>query len=157
LLPDVVVLLAGKELDRDYVATLRKLVDAHQLANRVFFVGEVTDIAAFLSEVDVFCLTTLASGRQEALGVALLEAMASGRACIATDVSGPRDIVRHGIDGLLVPPAQPDVLAFALRECSDPTVRARLGAAARERVLEHFTIEREVADHVALYQELVGR
>lgn len=157
LLPDVVVLLAGKELDTDYVASLRARVEQHGLRDRVFFVGDTSDVPAFLSELDAFCLTTLATGRQEALGVALLEAMACGLACVSTDMSGPHDIVRHGIDGLLIPPAQPEALAAAIKQCMDPAVRARLGAGARDRVMQSYTIEREVADHVALYQELVGR
>lgn len=72
---------------------------------------------------------------------ALLEAMAAGKACIATDTPAMRDYVRDEETALLVPPHDPAALADALRRLtSDTSLRRTLGAAAQEAVLSHFTI-----------------
>jgi glycosyltransferase involved in cell wall biosynthesis len=93
----------------------------------------------------------------EGCPVALLEAMSCGRACVATDVPGSRDLLEHGQSGLIVPPEDPGALAVALRQfAASPGLRQQMGRAARQRVLDHFTIEKEVAAHEALYAEVLG-
>ena len=82
--------------------------------------------------------------------------MACGKACIATDVPGSRDIIEDGISGLLVPPEDPHALANAIqRLIDDPELRQQLGLAARQRVETHYTIEKEVAAHEQLYREIL--
>lgn len=153
--PGVFLWLAGKELDAGYAAELRRQVAELGLQDRVKFLGEVQDVPALLSEVDVVVLPT-ESG--EGLGVALLEAMSSGRACVAMDVPGPRDIIEPGVSGLLVRTGDVAALAEALRELAGrPDRRHALSVAARERVVERFTIEGEVAAHEALYDGLLSR
>jgi glycosyltransferase involved in cell wall biosynthesis len=89
--------------------------------------------------------------------VALLEAMASGCACVATDIPGSRDLVVQGRMGWLVPPEDAGALAEAITHLlAQPQLRAQLGQAARQRVLQHYTIEREVAAHEAMYAEALG-
>jgi glycosyltransferase involved in cell wall biosynthesis len=155
--PDTFLWLAGKEADASHVAGLRALVRDLGLAERVAFLGDVRDVAALLSEVDVFVLPTRNAGRMEGCPVALLEAMSSGRACVATDVPGSRDIVEPGQSGLLVSADDVEALADRIRVLAgDPGRRADLGAAARRRVLENYAIEREVAAHEALYEEILG-
>ena len=89
--------------------------------------------------------------------MALLEAMACGKACIATDVPGSRDVVVNGETGFLVPPEDPDALAEALISLtSSKHLRDRLGYSARKRVEMYYSIEREVQAHVALYEEILG-
>jgi glycosyltransferase involved in cell wall biosynthesis len=117
----------------------------------------VTKPSALLAEADIFALPTWAKWRMEGCPVALLEAMACGKACVATDIPGSRDLVEPGTSGLLAAPQDPLALAGALRQlAASPTLRRQLGAAARRRVLDHFTIEREVAAHQALYDEILG-
>lgn len=153
-IPDVYLWLAGRPLSAEYVQTLKQLVCDLDLENRVSFLGEVGDVPAFLAEVDIAVL----SSRSEGCPVALLEAMASARACVSTDTPGSRDIIEHGKSGWLVPPQDADTLAETLRRlASQPELRLRLGEAARARVVEKFTIEREVEAHGALYCALLSR
>ena len=83
--------------------------------------------------------------------------MASGCACIATDIPGARDLVVHTESGWLVPPEQIELLAAALQHLLDrPEQRQRLGRAAQARIAAHYTIEHEVAAHEKLYAEALG-
>jgi glycosyltransferase involved in cell wall biosynthesis len=92
----------------------------------VQFIGWVADPRSFLSSLDVFCLPS----RAEALPLALLEAMAEGLPCVATDVGDIRRRVRDAV--VVVPPEDPDALAAALLDMLNaPSRRAALGARAR--------------------------
>jgi glycosyltransferase involved in cell wall biosynthesis len=86
--------------------------------------------------------------RREGFGVACLEAMAAGRPVVASSVGGLRDLVVDGETGLLVPPGDVAALRAALEQLlGDAGLRARLGGAARERVLAEFTWKR-YAEHI---------
>jgi glycosyltransferase involved in cell wall biosynthesis len=155
--PQARLVIAGKPLEAEYVASLRQTVDELQMADRVHFLGNVQDVPALLSELDITVLPTWAKWRMEGCPVALLEAMSSECACVATDIPGSRDLIEHGRSGLIVPAEDPDALAHALRQLvASPALRQQLGRAARQRVLGHFTIEKEVAAHEALYTEVLG-
>jgi glycosyltransferase involved in cell wall biosynthesis len=149
--------LAGKPMDQEYVASLHQTCTELRITDRVHFLGSVQDVPAFLNEIDIAVLPTWARWRMEGCPVALLEAMACGKASVATDIPGSRDLVEHGKSGLLVPPEDPKALASALQQLvASPDLRRQLGDAARQRVLDHFTIEKEVAAHEVLYREILG-
>ncbi len=155
--PGVELFVAGKPMDEAYTASLHRLAVELGLGNRVHFLGGVSDVPALLAEVDIAVLPTWAKWRMEGCPVALLEAMSCGKACVATDIPGSRDLIEHGRSGLLVPPEEPEALAAALRRLAEsPGLRRELGEAARQQVLDHYTIEREVAAHEALYAEILG-
>jgi glycosyltransferase involved in cell wall biosynthesis len=148
------LVLAGKPGDESYVNRLHLLAQQLNIAQRIHFLGSVENIPALNAEIDIFVFP---SRRMEGCPVALLEAMACGLPCIATNIPGSQDIIEHGASGILVPPEAPDALADALRQLiNSASERARLGVAARQRILEHYTIEREVAAHEALYAEILG-
>ncbi|SDN80127.1 glycosyltransferase [Geodermatophilus sp. DSM 45219] len=99
----------------------------------VTFRGFVDDVRGFLAGLDVFCL----SSRREALPLVLLEAMAEGLPCVATDVGDVA--VAVGADAVVVPPEDAGALAAALAGLvGDPSARARLGRRARERAVASF-------------------
>jgi glycosyltransferase involved in cell wall biosynthesis len=124
---DVVVGGAGRDGDR-----LREA--AAGLPMR--FPGFVDEPRAFLAELDVFCL----SSRREALPLVLLEAMAEGLPCVATDVGDVRTSV--GTGALVVPPSDPGALAAALRTlAAEPALRRDLGLRARRRAERAFDAE----------------
>lgn len=149
--------LAGRLLDSDYVAHLRNLISDLGLQNRVTFLDYVQDVPAFLAEIDIFVLPTWAKWRMEGCPVALLEAMSTGTACIATDIPGSRDLIEHGSSGWLVPPEEPAALSAAIKRLlSDPQLRKSLGANARERVLENYTLEHEASAYQNLYEEILN-
>ncbi|HYX21964.1 MAG TPA: glycosyltransferase, partial [Thermoanaerobaculia bacterium] len=134
--PGLRLWLAGKALDEKYAAGLRDRVRALGLEDRVAFLGEVQDVPAFLAELDVFVLPTWNEWRMEGCPVALLEAMSSGRTCVATDIPGSRDIVESDRSGILVPPQDAGALSDVLeRLIRDAPRRRALGEAARERAL----------------------
>jgi glycosyltransferase involved in cell wall biosynthesis len=154
--PDLQVAGAGRPLDDEYAASLVHRAAELGISDRVHFLGGVDDVAGLLADLDIAVLPTWGRWRMEGCPVALIEALAAGRACVATDIPGSRDLVTDGHDGLLVPPEDPAALADALeRLAADPALRNRLGAAARRTVLERYTIEREVDEHVRLYSELL--
>ena len=118
--------------------------------------GPTRDAAAAFAGAHVGCLPSRGG---EGLPRTLLEAAASGRALLTTDVPGCRTLVRDGVEGLVVPPDDAPALAAALvRLARDPALVAALGAAARRRVVEDGFSEDAVAQAVAgLYRELLGR
>lgn len=94
---------------------------------------------------------------REGLPKVLLEAAACGKPLIATDVPGCRDIVTHGINGLLVPARDPAALADAIDSLlRDSSLRATMGVAGREVVLRAFSVEKVAGQVVDLYRELLG-
>lgn len=92
---------------------------------------------------------------REGLPRVLLEAAASGRAIVATDVPGCREVVRHGRTGLMVPPRNPMALAAAIRSLAgDPEFRGALAAAARAHVSEELSDDVVNGQTLALYDLL---
>ncbi|MFU8772829.1 MAG: glycosyltransferase family 4 protein [Anaerolineales bacterium] len=94
-----------------------------------------------MREVYAQChIVTLPSFR-EGVPTVLLEAAATARPIIATDVPGCRDVVEHGVNGLLVPPNDEAALAEALLALiEDATLRRRMGAAGRQRVMQKYSV-----------------
>ena len=103
--------------------------------------GRTDDVAGVWRDHHVCCLPSRGG---EGLPRTLLEGAACGRALVTTDVPGCRRLVRDGIEGLLVPPGDAAALAGAFAKlAADSGLVARMGAAARARVLDGFT-ERDV-------------
>lgn len=114
--------------------------------------GYREDMPDVLSSSHVVCLPSY----REGLPKALIEAAAAGRAIVASDVPGCREIVRHNDNGLLVPPRDAPALAAALeRLIHDPALRARMGARGREIAVAEFSLERVVRETLELYERLL--
>ncbi len=93
----------------------------------------------------------------EGLPTALIEAAACARPIVTTDVPGCRDVVTHNLNGLLVPPNDPQALAQALEGLiADASLRARMGAAGRQMVLERFTDQKVNQATLAVYQQIMS-
>jgi glycosyltransferase involved in cell wall biosynthesis len=106
-----------------------------------------------LNRAAVFCLPSHAEG----LPMALLEAMAAGKAVVASRVGGIPEAVRDGENGLLVPPRDAQALATALaRVLEDAGLRARLGEQARDTVAQHYSTEAICGRLAAIYNDLAG-
>jgi phosphatidylinositol alpha-mannosyltransferase len=146
-LPDVHLIVAGDGPERDAVGVLPA-----GTRERVVMLGTVPhlDLPPFLAAADVSVAPAL--GR-ESFGIVLVEAMAAGLPVIASDIPGYREVVRDGLDGILVPPNDPAGLAGGLRRVlDDPDLRARLAAAGRERA-EAFRWDVVAAQIEAAYRE----
>ncbi len=95
--------------------------------------------------------------RREGYGMVAREAMAHGRPVVATAVGGLVDAVEDGVTGLLVPPRDPDALRTALeRLLGDRKLRARLGAAARDRARARFGVDAEWESLLAAYRSALS-
>jgi glycosyltransferase involved in cell wall biosynthesis len=117
------------------------------------WLGQRDDVAELWRSAHIGVLPSY----REGLPKSLLEAAASGRPLVATDVPGCREVAVEGETGLLVPARDPAALAGAIeRLAGDGELRRRLGAAARERVVDRFSQERIAADTVALYRSLLA-
>jgi glycosyltransferase involved in cell wall biosynthesis len=117
--------------------------------------GPTRDVVAVWRAHHVCCLPSRGG---EGLPRTLLEGAACGRAVVTTDVPGCRALVRDGIEGVVVPPDDPAALADAFVRLSEkPMLVARMGEAARERILDGFT-ERDVMDSVkGIYRSMLSR
>lgn len=133
--PPFRLLMAGTgELEAELKAQAARL----GLGERVEFLGFVQDMKAFHQSLDIFALPSLWEG----FGFVLAEAMTLGLPVAAFAVSSVPEVVEHGVTGLLCPP-EPQGLARNLGMLmQDATLRARMGAAGRARVLERFDLGR---------------
>ncbi len=94
------------------------------------------------------------NGQMDGIPVPLIDAMAAGKAVIASAISGIPELVVHDETGLLVDPANPRMLADAIRRLAhDPALRARLGANARAKVARDFCLERSMRELIALLEQ----
>lgn len=149
--PRVRVVLVGDGPQREALAAHATRLG---IAEQVIFLGRRDDIVPLLGMADVVAVPS----RSEGCSNALLEAMAMGRAVVATDVGGNREIIRHGENGWLVPPADPDAMAQALLALlGDATLRERLGQQARRTVEQRFTRTAMTARFEQLYHALLTR
>ena len=154
--PGVCLWIAGARHDEEYSRSLEALAVELGVADRIHFLGGISDVPALLAELDIFVLSSLSKG--EGCPIALLEAMSSGVACIATDVSGCDDVITDGIDGLLIPPENVDALADALKKLNQfPEMRQRLASAGRARIESHYTMQNEVSGYDSLYRSALGK
>jgi glycosyltransferase involved in cell wall biosynthesis len=115
--------------------------------------GHTADVARVWREHHV---SLFLSYYREGVPRALIEAAASGRPIVTTDMPGCRDVVRDGKEGFIVPPHDIEAAALALvKLASDPTLRERLGAAANARFRERFTEDSVKRAIATVYQSLM--
>ncbi|WP_202918126.1 glycosyltransferase family 4 protein [Streptomyces cavernae] len=109
-------------------AQLRELVDKHHLYNHVFLMGHTDRLDDELAKASFYVL----SSRFEGLPMVMIEAMSHALPVVGFDCpTGPSDVLTHGVDGLLVPPEDPDALAEAMGKLmGDRALRADMGMAA---------------------------
>ena len=143
------LILVGKGPERDRLAELARTLGVE---GRVHFLGEVDDPADLLRASDAFVLPSIAEGMSNSL----LEAMAASLPCLASAIGGNTDLIQHGHDGLLLPPGDASAWSSALVQVlENPTFAQELGASARRRIEEEFSM-RVVADrYLALYRQML--
>lgn len=136
------------------LAQLSRKVSETGTGARIRFLGFRDDIPRVMRGLDVLVLASDA----EPCGRVLFEAMASGRAIVATNSGGTPEIVRDESEGLLVPPRDPGALAAAIRRLvEDPALRERFGGAGVVRARQEFSIARYVARIMDVYEAAESR
>ncbi len=148
VLPEVRFLVVG---DGPLREELQSLAHALELDSVLTFGGLRNDIPAVLAALDILVFAS----RWEGLPVALLEGMAAGKAIVATAVGGIPDVGVHGVNMLLIPPADSQALAQAcLHLLRDPSLARRLGCAARALVEERYSLRVMLQRTLHLYETL---
>jgi glycosyltransferase involved in cell wall biosynthesis len=128
----------------------------HAFLDRITFVGAVArdGIPDELSSCDVMIFPS----RWESFGLVCPEAMASGRVVIGSSAGGMAEIIQPGVSGLLVPPRSPEaIIAAVFWLVEHPERVAQLGAAGRQRVLQHLAPERILPLQLASYERAIAR
>ncbi len=150
---DVNLILAGTPDPENPTSVTQGELDRWSALPGVELPGHITDVR----QVWARCHIAVLASRREGLPKSLLEAAACGRAIVATDVPGCREVAHAGENALLVPPDDPAALADALEVLvRDAAMRARFGAASRRLVESDMASDRVGAKTVELYRRLMG-
>lgn len=124
------------------------------LAGRTVFAGHRDDVPACLKAMSVCVLPSL---KNEATSQVMPQAMLVGTPVICSSAGGLTEVVEDGVTGRVVPPGDAPALAAALRDClADPAKSAAMARRAREEALRRFTFERQIADTLAVYRQLLA-
>ncbi len=141
--------LVGEGPERDSLAAQARSL---AVSDHVHFTGPVSDPAETLRASDVFALPSVAEGMSNSL----LEAMATGLPCLASDIGGNSDLITNGKTGVLVPPADRDAWTSALiRTIEDTQGSQRMGLAARARIEAEFALPVVVDRYLSLYRRML--
>ncbi|MEW6306724.1 MAG: glycosyltransferase family 4 protein [Verrucomicrobiota bacterium] len=146
------LLFVGDLIQPEEADAVRKTAAAHALGDRVQLPGRRDDVLELMRQCGIYAQPS----REEALGLALQEAMSAGCPCVGTTVGGIPELITDNQSGLLVPPGDPAALATALeRLLHDTPLRQRLGEQARHAIIQKgMTADAMLARHVDLYESL---
>ena len=149
--PEAQFVLAG---DGPLRASLEAQARSLGVEGRIQFLGYRRNITDLLAGCDVFVLPSLYEG----LPLSILEAMSAGKPVIATQIGGTDEAVIAGETGILIPPADPDALATAIRTIlADQPLAQRLATAGRARVEQEFSAKKMVQQVTHIYDELLEK
>jgi len=146
-------LLVGSPDPLNHATISEAILRGWQEKGIIEWLGHRTDIPFILSKSHIACLPSY----REGLPKSLLEALASGRPVVTTDVHGCREVVDNGQNGLLVPVKNVEALAQALITLiKNPGLRASMGAAGRMRAETEFSQERIISETLAVYRDTLN-
>jgi len=139
--------------DSDYANRLKSLAQELKIGDRIHIVGFQDPVQPFLASLDLYVHPALMEG----FGIAVVEAMAMGKAVVATTTGGLPEVVAQGATGLLVPPGDAESLAVAVVSLlEDRDQRERMGRNGKARVQERFSLDASVRQVEQLYGEVLG-
>jgi glycosyltransferase involved in cell wall biosynthesis len=123
------------------------------ISHVVIWTGFRQDIPRLLAAMDVYVQASV----NEGLSLSILEAMAAGKAIVATDVGGAQEVLTHQETGILITPGSSSAIALAIADLlNHPQKRARLAASAKDHVAQEFGVERMVEGYRRVYEHLVS-
>ncbi|WP_316230531.1 glycosyltransferase family 4 protein [Bradyrhizobium sp. SZCCHNR1051] len=154
--PDFSAVLVGAVTPEQmpFASELKKQIAAAGLEQRIVITGEldIAEVQRWYQRLTIYAFTS----RNEGFGLTLIEAMAAGAALVAARAGAAEIVVEDGITGVLVPPGDVDALVAALEPLMrDPDAAQAMGARARQRVVEKFSLEAEADKIAAVYRRLV--
>jgi glycosyltransferase involved in cell wall biosynthesis len=144
--PDAQAVIIG---DGNEDVPLKNLAGSLGISNSVHFLHSVPDTHSCLSVMDIFVFPSV----KEGLGIALLEAMASGKACVTSDAGGIRNAIEDGVTGLLTPVGNSDAISRAiLKLIENNDMRKTLGSNARSLAIKKFSLDDMAGKMIGLYE-----
>lgn len=147
---DAQLLIVGEGPEEE---NLKKQASATGCGDRIFFDQGGEALERYLSLLDIYCIPSV----DEGFGLSLVEAMASGRACVASNVGGLAEIISDAEDGILFESGNTKSLADSLELLvRDEPLRKRLASAARDKAFRRFSIEDSVAGTVKVYEKVAS-
>ena len=149
--PDTFFLIVGKDhkKTKDFRGELKRLIKVFNLTERFLFLDWIEDTAPLLAAFDIF----VSASHSESFGLAILEALASGAAVVATETEGAKELIENDFSGKLVPVNQPLKLAEAVAELlNDENLRFHLADNAQKLARENFDLERMIDETEKIYQ-----
>lgn len=152
---DFSIRILGNADEPAYEASLRGLARNEEVSEEIHFLGAVSpaEVACELSRAAVFVLPS----HQETASVAIMEAMAAGRAVVATTAGGTSHLVAQGVSGHVVPTSDSEALASAMAKyLEDPPLARRHGSAGRQIAEGRFRLDRVVDRTLSVYEQVAG-
>jgi glycosyltransferase involved in cell wall biosynthesis len=152
--PDAFFVIVGKDnsVTQDFRRELKRLVKIFDLENRFLFLDWLEDTAPLLAALDVF----VSASHSESFGLAMLEAMASKKAIVATETDGARELLQNNFSAKFVPVREPLALAETISELLiDENLRAVLGENAQKSAIGKFSLEKMIEQTENLYQAIL--
>ncbi len=150
-MPDAQCLIIG---DGSEESSLKALAGSLGLGSSIKFIETCVDTRKYLAMMDLFIFPSI----KEGLGIALLEALASGRACIASKTGGIEDIITDGLNGLLVDVGDPSGIAgAAIRLLRDDLLRKNMGEEGAALVRDKFASGAMADKVLELYKKVIKR
>jgi mannosyltransferase len=137
-----------------FASDLRKRIESAGLASRIVIIGElpIEEVQRWYRRLTIYAFTS----RNEGFGLTLIEAMSVGAALVASRAGAAELVVEDGVTGVLTPPGDVDALVAALEPLMrDPASAAAMGARARQRVLEKFSLYAEAEGIARVYRTVV--
>jgi glycosyltransferase involved in cell wall biosynthesis len=152
--PQTHLLSVGATTDPRWTAELKREAEALGVADNFHMLGAQANVVDFLRACDIFVFPSLYEG----LGIALIEAMAAGCVCVATNTGPIPEVVQDGKDGVLVPAANAEALARAICDLwGDPARRSQLGTAAKQTAFSKFQPKEQAERLTRVYESVLGR
>ncbi len=153
--PDVRLAIVGEpKRGTEYYEKARAEAQKLGVNDSILWLGHRNDVPQIMAGLDVYILASL----DEMFPVAVLEAMAAGKAIVATRVGGVPECVQDGENGYLIPSENPNALADAvLKLLSNPQMRGEMGARARELARQEFSVESQTPRLEAVFARLIER
>lgn len=148
--PGAILQVVGDGVTSAYLEFAERL----KIKDTVHFLGKQSDLSRYYDGASLFVLPS----RREGMSNALMEAMLNGLPCLATDISGSQDLISSGINGMLVPPMNIEMLASGIDYMlAHPDKAEQMGRNGRKVILEKFDI-RVIADkYLSIYKTLLNK
>lgn len=154
--PDFTAIVIGAIVPEQlpFANGLKRRIEAVSLQSRIIMTGElpIEEVQRWYQRLTIYAFTS----RNEGFGLTLIEAMAAGCALVASRAGAAELVVEDGVTGMLTPPGDIDALVAALEPLMrDPASASAMGARARRRVLEKFSLDVEADSIAKVYRRLV--